>query len=1095
MSESRVAMDAHLPAGPSSAGSPPAQVCKDSAETDAEAAAAAGADDARPTATAPVELEPLIPAQQWSAALDATLDFLANADANTLGGVLAVAIALTYGVFGRLGLILIGAIAGVAGHALWEGRQQQRDESTPSAARRRRELNAELAARVLRWRDDSRQGTLMSAESVATADERLDYTDFQPAVASALTSFTEAIVRQHVEDWYHTLLPSENSFPIACRVALTRFVRSLALHLGRRKPTDIFIQFLTNTASISLAFLSEIAGAVQSASLATSTFTTEEAIQRYLEKYPESSLAGILSRPQQHLKMKSATTDFLDTFLRPEEQDCELVRIFLREILAGIVMESALEQCSSAEFINSWLIYLLEAGETDLMHAIDKGVEPVAQQEDQNALTSSSASVRGTAESEESQARASNEDGEAEREAKRLSALIAADEARSKQSNSTSSSSKRRSMEDLARDGTPSNPESWESVSKDAPTSSSGSWERLSPADAPLPAPPPTAHLDEAAPSPTTAHLDAAAPSPTKPESDTVSAKSHANVGGTDPATPVLRDAPLPTPIVRNISQEPLSFHNASITLMDDSSDRDTTKLRSKPTHDYLLQIEPRSTRHSGWVITRKYTDFEQLHEGLRRISGVSGAGQFTLDHPALPPWKGLTKAGLRIQLERYLTDALHYGTLADSERMRNFLQKETEPLPPKPTGKSPFSLIKGTGNANVFENMGKGVLEALSNTPRDIQKGGKAVFEGMSSVFAPRQSVDVTRDAFAEAARSPRHSQEVNRVMRSSLDASPSKSHSHAMRSDQHTPVPLPQISHARTWSESSPSVDKQLSAGAGAMSESRARLSLQLPRTPRRSFNDLRSSEVDQLPGLPEVADPEDSLVSLTYEVAPSEDVTHDKGSEDLNKPTESPAALGSGRGTDMNQPPQVPEVAASPASPGTQQKKETRECDAKLSAEELDVSVELLFAIINETYSLSSAWAFRKRLLNAAKTFFLKPGNPGLESIRMYLEDSIIRTQSSDDVLASHIESLRQSALPTVAEQAAQPPPKTAGELEELRKHARKIFVTRGMPKALMGVMGASATEEAMGRIFDCLQIREVARGFVFSVLIQALKTAIL
>ncbi|KAI4240305.1 MAG: hypothetical protein L6R42_011549, partial [Xanthoria sp. 1 TBL-2021] len=52
----------------------------------------------------------------------------------------------------------------------------------------------------------------------------------------------------------------------------------------------------------------------------------------------------------------------------------------------------------------------------------------------------------------------------------------------------------------------------------------------------------------------------------------------------------------------------------------------------------------------------------------------------------------------------------------------------------------------------------------------------------------------------------------------------------------------------------------------------------------------------------------------------------------------------------------------------------------------------------------------------------------------------------------------------------------------EKERLRLKARKLLVEKGMPAALTGVMGAAASGEAVGKVFDALQIEEVARGLM-------------
>jgi hypothetical protein len=147
--------------------------------------------------------------------------------------------------------------------------------------------------------------------------------------------------------------------------------------------------------------------------------------------------------------------------------------------------------------------------------------------------------------------------------------------------------------------------------------------------------------------------------------------------------------------------------------------------------------------------------------------------------------------------------------------------------------------------------------------------------------------------------------------------------------------------------------------------------------------------------------------------------------------------------------------------------------------------------MFAVINELYTLSSAWNIRRTLLNAAKTFLLRPGNPSLTSIQNLIQDSIIAANTSDAGIAAHLRKLRENTLPTEEELKAWPKEMSMEEKERLRIKARRLLVERGVPTALTGVMGQAATGEAMGRIFDCLQVEEVARGMIFGLLLQAVR----
>jgi hypothetical protein len=150
-----------------------------------------------------------------------------------------------------------------------------------------------------------------------------------------------------------------------------------------------------------------------------------------------------------------------------------------------------------------------------------------------------------------------------------------------------------------------------------------------------------------------------------------------------------------------------------------------------------------------------------------------------------------------------------------------------------------------------------------------------------------------------------------------------------------------------------------------------------------------------------------------------------------------------------------------------------------------------VELIFATITELYQLSSAWALRKTLLTAAKTFLLRPGNPQLESIRQLLQSTVLDANTSDEGIATHLHKMRENALPTEEELKAWPAELSGEEKEKLRQKARRLLVERGMPQALTSVMGQAASGEALGKVFDCLQMGHVARGLVFGLMLQGMR----
>jgi hypothetical protein len=179
----------------------------------------------------------------------------------------------------------------------------------------------------------------------------------------------------------------------------------------------------------------------------------------------------------------------------------------------------------------------------------------------------------------------------------------------------------------------------------------------------------------------------------------------------------------------------------------------------------------------------------------------------------------------------------------------------------------------------------------------------------------------------------------------------------------------------------------------------------------------------------------------------------------------------------------------LTSSPAK--SPSKSRTAPTHTPLSEPETTVLIELFFAVINELYTLSSAWTLRRTLLNAAKSFLLRPGNPQLSSITSLLQTTVLDGNASDAGLAYHIRKIRENGLPTEEELKAWPKEMSEEDKEKLRVKAKKLLMERGMPQALTSVMGQAASGEALGKVFDCLQEPRVARGVMFGLVLQGLR----
>jgi hypothetical protein len=840
--------------------------------------------------------------------------------------------------------------------------------------------------------------------------------------------------------WYTPVLPGEDSFPAACRQTLVTFIVSLSNHLSRKRPVDAFLDFVTNSSSIVIVFLNELAAALNASPNATS----QDAVQAYLEMKPDSSLASILDPMHQEKKLKVVANDILLKYLDNKTYMCAPAQIFLKQVLAKLVLSMTVDSCSKPEFINQWIVYLLEDGEPELMEVIDAGLgtSPPRPSLDQDLAGGEASSNLETIREHRrkiSRNKAEEAMDEAMREAQRLSQLIADEEAKGQ----IKSSPALPNSEDVSETNTqgimtPS------SSQDDQDENTKPELSKLSTAGQSQDTRPPFTSFDQIIP---TASPTALSNQDSKPR-------------------------PKPPPV--------LTLHNASINIFDDASPGNKTVIRSKPNIDYMIQIEPSSSSFPGWMIVRKYADFETLHEVLRRISVITGT-RFTESHANLPTWKHHTKYTLRDELERYLSDALRFLPLAESEGMKRFLDKDGGATR-TPGGSKGFVWPTPV----AFDQMGKSMMDTLTKAPTQVAGGGKAIFGGVTSILGGK------RNSIASNHNANRSSVSLNpaNFLEDSYMGSMSNVSVERQSTDSIRSVPA-SLSRATSLSKRV-SLPPQPGHKAEESTDWKVRASFS---SPRQSYQGQRKSSSAGLQSPVQldaelVLPPPPSDIADDYSSPTAVSLQPVRISEDM---TYSPVASQSS----------VPRTKSSPrvsASPERPPAKSVPAASSKsktappITEQETQVMVELLFAVITELYTLSSAWNIRRTLLNAAKTYLLRPGNPQLEAIRQLIQTNVIDTATADSSIASHILKIRENALPTEEELKAWPKEMSAEEKEALREKARKLLVERGMPAALTSVMGAAASGEALGRVFDCLQVQGVGRGVVFGVLLQALRAIV-
>ncbi|KAI1817375.1 PXA domain-containing protein [Poronia punctata] len=1004
------------------------------------------------------------------------LEFLSTATPETLGAIAAALAVATYLVLGQIGLLLIGAFGGIYLFVLWESRN-------PDLARA---VRGEKGRTLLDGLFEKGDGGIKQKDQDPDRDETAlahSFDEFLPETREALYEFVDAVIRDYVEWWYGPIVPSDRSFPLACRRVLTQFILSFSNRLRRKRPADAFVDFVTHSCSIIIVFFSEMAAAYSELP-ADTHMTAADAIYNYLATHTEAPLANLLNQRQQDAKFKMVAEDLLG-FLEKSTYDCDPARIFLKEILSTIVLEGSLQTCSRAEWINAWIVYLFESGETDLSQAIDEAIQDQKAFGDVDGNVGNIGLSRGNRSSYELDrqrrkemthkkklSKADEEMEKATEEMKRLNAMI--EEAEQKETSSEISES----QESDSRRGT-----SKDSIhgkkSKSESNSASISAEAI--------VPQPTVESGKASNWAKEGQIGINQ----HPSSSSVPLNSSTDVPAQRPMGRRFTSFDQLVPPATDEEEKedkvskspPLTIHNGTITIHDDTT-TDNGRLRSKPTWEYLVQIEPASSQHSGWMVMKTYAQFESLHESLRRIANISGAMAFLEAHSHLPSWKIHTRSSLRGEVERYMRNACSEKSLAESEAMKRFLDKAQDPK-------------MGVNRGFSFESMGKGMLDVIQNAPKGALDGGKGIMGGVTGVFGniglgPKRSTNTTlpeiQTTQGSTSRSPSSSRPMSLPVLPRMESSPATNGPKVARDSMDSQ----RSSIISVQPSKIPPMDRRLSSQADAEPEGtlhparadrwegKASLSATSSRVHSRASSTAAARSPLRSPS-------EVSLSNLKLPPPPNE-ITDDYGS-----PTSARLSM------DGN--PRTSNTFASPVRTSLDQQCRTFQANGAarrlikhflpLSEQETRVAIELLFAVITELYTLSSAWGIRRTLLTAAKSFLLRPGNPSLVSIQSLIQESLLDSHTSDDGIAAHIRKLRENSLPTEEERKAWPAELSDVEKEELREKARKLFIQSSVPAALMGIMGQSATNEALGRVFDCLQVEEVARGLFFGLILQAVR----
>ncbi|KAG4304778.1 hypothetical protein PORY_001831 [Pneumocystis oryctolagi] len=535
------------------------------------------------------------------------------------------------------------------------------------------------------------------------AQERL--VSLSPMIASSLSLLFDNLIKSCVLDWYFPL-SKDIAFPRACRILFDHFFLSLYQHLTSKSPYDIMMLVFIQCSNTIIVALRELRSAL---AFSGDDHSIISVVTAYIAQNPGSALSRLLDQTFQRERLRFESENMIrflckkedldyQTFQRErlrfesenmirflckkEDLDCSVLKTLMREMLTVQVFENIVDICSSSKFINEWIIYLYSA---EKMREMD---EEQSQEKSETQIAIEKAMEDAAEMTRLLQDKTENQDSPlSEKSSPIMFNGILTPEKKEyfRRSSITCFVSPMRS-----RTSSPDGRHHFKPFGH----SKSGSPDRsrLNVYD-----------LKEVK-------------SSTNTSQDVFSEKD-----------------------ISNVSKD--NLFQAGISLSYVNSELSPKKIiKSKWSISFLIIVEPYGGQMPGWVIIKKYSEFETLHEVLRRLAAVSGLHSFTKE---LPHWKNTSYEDLRISLENYLRKALKSRDLSDCHAMKSFFDKQSK-----------SDLFSFSGKRKSWQQ-----LRTVSDGVRDVIKapatGGRAIINALGAV-GRKAFLDIPDNIFESEAENP---------------------------------------------------------------------------------------------------------------------------------------------------------------------------------------------------------------------------------------------------------------------------------------------------------------------------------------------------
>ncbi|CAG8436610.1 9381_t:CDS:2 [Diversispora eburnea] len=485
---------------------------------------------------------------------------------------------------------------------------------------------------------------------------------------------------------------------------------------------------------------------------------------------------------------------------------------------------------------------------------------------------------------------------------------------------------------------------------------------------------------------------------------------------------------------LESLFERPLMDLNGVRIKMNDVSESSPNKyIYSPKSLEYMIQVEqPGST---GWIMTRKFSDFETMHSAL--VKAFPKAEKVTMPRLMLKRNQEACKA-----LERYLNILLSDATLCESEPLQKFMKidgLETEKMAkPKSTKSTKSTKSKALSILSIPKSMSMvnlvGVVSgSISNDENKNQR---------EQLPTQPSSVESSKKSSPNSKRSSNSSIQ-KKLSLEILPATSDETIKNSTLTNEDITRPSVESVISTSW-ESSRTV------------------------TPT-----IVPNECDTTP------------IGITTSIGITDTLV-------TERPTLEKLEMS------YNLPP-VPSFNASSSASGvtvidqtpTPLKRHSRP-QKQLTSDDTNLLIDLLFAIVEEIFDLSekSQWHLRKTVLSVLRQVVRRSYTEAIKSSFLMTIDSFY----TEDYCVSMIDNLTNSFWPN-GEWSDVIQERTEEDKLKTKEDAKKLLLQKAVPDSLKQVMGYENSRLMVGRLVDdFLAEKEVVRGMGINILDRVLKLVI-